>query len=473
MNINYKNILIVALTSFSLATGNQTVSISYDKETARNLLRQQVDQWTSSKITQIINGPVQTAQDPVTTFLQEADKANISEWEKQNIMQPLLKNSPELFYVTAYYMVQAMGNLNPDCQKFFLDWQEGLHSKQAPTQTTAHLSTAQLEKPFNFFTAKMYQPQLIKAAIKERELFEQGYYIFYHGQQNYFGFYQDFCKELLDQYYQQNIVHKKLPQDFLFIRIPKHLKELMNSGLSYDNHQTAKQTRKKNMSGSTNYDDCLSVNGFLFGSTNCFSCSTWDFVVTNSNCGGYYGPNLGEQIFEALGYQQLFNTFESRIKALCEEYEHFYQAGRLLQIAVPVHLVDECVFISSGGATKVSVSLSSDHFGVNHHITDKVTEQIPYCLTKKQSPYCASFYESHFCVVMTEDMALNPNSGIKVFGYNSTPKPSVTLNNVTTNFADHCGRVKQLIDDIVKAIILINTQCPTEQVQSQVEKDHQ
>lgn len=399
-------------------------------------------------ITKIVN-----AHDPVTEFLKQADSVKISEHTKQNIIEKVIQESPEAFCVYAQYMLQATNNWGDDEQSFITDWKNGLIGTKDLTQTCAHLSTPSLTKPFDFFKNGMYQPQLIRAAVKEQQLIDSGYFVFYHGQENYFGFYQDFWKDLLDECFQQRIVTYKLPNDFFFIRMPQHLKEIINSGLSTINCNAAISARKNIMQGITNYNLSLSVNGFLFGSTGIGSCSTWNFVISNSNC-SYCSIRLEKQIFESLECSSIAHTFKKTLRGLNREHSKFFKSGRLLQIAIPHVLVDDCVFISSGGAHKASVNPSGTILSIN-----KVTQQMPYCKkrdTNAFGPQYGYHSEYHFGIAMTEDMALNPRSGIKVFGYNSVPALHVQSHyggkNHTVTYAEHKQKRAKLINDITAAM---------------------
>lgn len=402
-----------------------------------------VDQLTQKILQQSLND-----NNPITAFLRATDQDGRCKNHQTTVMEKVLEQQPEALSIFAEYFLQKKSLLGVCEQQFIQDWKEALQGKKSLTQTCAHLSTQGLNKPLEFFT-KHYQPQLIKAALKERELNDQGYTVFYHGQQNFFGFYQDFCKKLLLECFKQGIVTYKLPKDFFFVRIPSSLKDLMHNGLSAAMQQ--KEIAKRNNIMNcviSDYDSCLSVNGFLFGSTGNCACSTWNFVVSNSNCLSYSGPDLGKQIFESLGYQASFSKFKLSISNLLKEYKEFFNVGRLLQVAVPAHLVDECTFISSGQAIKTSV-----YRGVAKSSISKVSEQMKYCKQKEPAAYGIS-YENHYCVVMTQDMALNPRSGIKYFSYDGNPAEEITYRFLgadrTVTYLEHCAKVDQLVCDIVQ-----------------------
>ena len=402
-----------------------------------------VDQLTQKILQQSLND-----NNPITAFLRATDQDGRCKNHQTTVMEKVLEQQPAALSIFAEYFLQKKSLLGVCEEQFIQDWKEALQGKKSLTQTCAHLSTQGLNKPLEFFT-KHYQPQLIKAALKERELNDQGYTVFYHGQQNFFGFYQDFCKKLLLECFKQGIVTYKLPKDFFFVRIPSSLKDLMHNGLSAAMQQ--KETAKRNNIMNcviSDYNSCLSVNGFLFGSTGNCACSTWNFVVSNSNCLSYSGPNLGKQIFESLGYEASFSKFKLSISNLLKEYKEFFSVGRLLQVAVPAHLVDECTFISSGQAYKISVDCGRSVGSIS-----KVSEQMKYCKEKNFSAY-GRYCENHYCVIMTEDMALNPRSGIKYFSYDGTPEQQIAFRFLgeerTVTYSEHCAKFDQLICDIVQ-----------------------
>ena len=424
------------------------IDVNKVKGTLRSILYnvQSIDQLTQQIVTQSL-----LQEDPVTAFLEQADLYGCN--YKKNVMSTLIKEDPVILCIFAEYFFKNRPYFSSYEQQFIQDWKESLQGQKSLTQTCAHLTTQGLKKPLDFFSDH-YQPQLIKAALKERELNDQGYIVFYHGQQNFFGFYQDFCKKLLLECFKQGVVTYKLPDDFFFVRIPSSLKDLMNNGLSVTTEQEEIAKRQEvinSLNTSLYYDTCLSVNGFLFGSTGTKTCSTWNFIVTNSNSRFYKGPDLGLQIFQNLGYINHFNQYQRVIKGLAREYTQFFKAGRLLQIAVPVQLVDECVFMATRGACKTSVFCSSSYRPIA-----KVSEQMSYCKKRDRVAYGygSGKSENHYCVVMTEDMALNPRSGIKYFSYDGQPEQEITFRFLgeerTVTYLEHCTKVDELVCDIVQ-----------------------
>jgi len=402
-----------------------------------------VDQLTQKLLQQSLND-----NNPITAFLRATDTYGRDDSYQTTVMEKVLEQQPAALSIFAEHFLQKKSLLGFCEQQFIQDWKEALQGKKEFTQTCAHLSTQGLRKPLEFFT-KHYQPQLIKAALKERQLNDQGYTVFYHGQQNFFGFYQDFCKKLLLECFKQGVVTYKLPHDFFFVRIPSNLKDLMHNGLSAVMQQKEIAKRNNIMNDAIHdYNSCLSVNGFLFGSTGISSCSTWNFVVSNSNCFSYSCPDLGMEIFESLGCQASFSKFKLSISNLLKEYKEFFSVGRLLQVAVPADLVDKCTFISSGVAWKTSV-----YCGQSVGSISKVSEQMKYCKQKNFSAY-GRYCENHYCVVMTEDMALNPRSGIKYFSYDGKPAEEITYHFLgadrTVTYLEHCAKVDQLVCDIVQ-----------------------
>jgi hypothetical protein len=405
---------------------------------------------------------------PVNSFLlEECEK----QFQKYCAGVSNFKDKPGACCIFARYTLtkHREGVLTYEEKKFFESWEKsaiGGHATKC--QTIAHLSTKTLEKPLKFFDKRSYQPQLLKATLKEQELCSLGYTVFYHGQNNRFGFYQDFHKEILQEGYHQGIFSVLLPKDFFFIRNPKNLYTIMNC--SYDKIEGSNY-RKKIMSDTYSwninslfsskgfkdyYNDCLFVNGFLFGGTNRFGCSTWEFVVSNSNEIGYYGPDLFQEFLDKLQLSALFNIFEEQVENIKNEHEMFYTRGRLLQIAVPKSKVDLCSFITPGGANRISMNLMPKLLKPLGYLlsTSKVSQQMKYCLEKDVKGYNYPSLqwgecEVHYCLTMTDDIMLNPSSGVKVFGYDSQMLDFISIRGKTITFKEHLEKRKKLVQDII------------------------
>jgi len=407
----------------------------------------------------IINEPTKVSSDPLINFLLKADATPNADCYKSCLLEEIAKKHPETLCTIAQYYLEKNNNWNSSEQSFMQEWKKSFLTKNPLTQTIAHLATKYLAKPVDFFSPENYQPQLIQAALKERSLNDSGYYVFYHGQQNCFGFYQDFCADLLDECYRLGIINYELPKDFLFARIPKNLKDIMNGGLPVKQDLEEKKLRQEIMSGHANqfryHDQGMYTNGFLFGSTDTLGSCTWKYITTNSNWNASEkrAKEMGKKIFEWLGQAHIFTLYQQEITDLLDEYTQFINAGRLLQVAIPITLVDECVLISNSTITKVNVSLPDPLMGTA--TTDKVSVLMPYCF--KQYPEAFKNqgwdYEVHFCIVMTEDIMLNPCSGVKVFAYDSAPTEEITLDNgKKLSYQEHLQKRAELIKNIVAAM---------------------
>lgn len=349
--------------------------------------------------------------------------------------------SPQQFYQS---LSKQLPLLDPDQETinlFLAELNTVLNNKTATTQTYSHLATVGLTKPIEFFQNNIYQPQLIQAAVKEIELCNNGYYVFYHAQESFFGFYQTISTQLIQKLYQEGLCTINLPDHFFFIWLPKHLHTLINNPLEDILQKAAQRKRMAIMHNQIgHYHDCLSVNAFLFGNSDKLPCCTWNFIVNNTNRHGYNGPDLGNQLFEKLGYPLLFNQYKTELTHLRRLYCQFFTTGQLLQIAIPEQLVDQCAFISRRGARRTCIQPND-----NHKIY-RVTEQMNYCknLVKRGYGYDS---ELHHCLIMTEDILLNPLSGIKIFTYNQTPNQRDSI-----TYQEYCKQVDQLINKIANAI---------------------
>ncbi|MCF7899887.1 hypothetical protein K9K77_00055 [Candidatus Babeliales bacterium] len=450
----YKIISIVLLCGYASLQAVQNVK--YDAESVRSFFQNECSQ--SYSMYNYLLPQLQISADPLKTFLEESKMQINGTYERQSLLEKMTTKNNALFYIVAFYALKThRGEFLTDKEQFFFKaWEDSLNNKKTTVQTIAHLATENLEKPLEFFEENIYQPQLIDAVNQEQDYCNCGYTVFYHGQQSYFGFYQDFHTEILQECYLQGIFSVSLPQDFLFIRVPKKLRQIMNNRYDKNEGASVRTNIMNNSSDGSYYSDCLSVNGFLFGNTNNYSCSTWDFVVRNSNARYYSGNNMFQDFLEQLEVKTLYTHFKKRVLDLEDEYKCLYKAGRLVQIAVPSAQVDACAFMSFGCACRTSVSISRDSWLGSYYprSVNDVSVQMSYCLHKNTHAFNDNNYgsEIHYCLVMTNDMVLNPLSGIKVKAYNSQPLSAATVNGVHVTYQEHMHKRKQLSLEIALAI---------------------
>lgn len=203
---------------------------------------------------------------------------------------------------------------------------------------------------------------------KAKKLEKEGYAVFFHGQQWHFRFLQRIYKDLYKAYYGVSV-----PNDFTFIHFKK-------ANRNY-NPQAEKNKRLEILSsknGWTYSRDTLFMNKPLFGNvTFTPSCSLYYFANNYNEYITDRIPTL-KDVFSYFGASKLYNHYESDLYELEELHKNASKYGNLLLVAIPKNILNDCVF-------------KTRHWNKDSR---------------------------EYCLIMTHDIALNPDSGMKVHAFN-------------------------------------------------------
>ncbi len=376
------------------------------------------------------------ADDPVKVAVDKGVRKEnfIDASDYTEVLNDLAKKYPPVFYLSARYMFEWNNEMKKDSliAAFFTDIEESFNGKKPHTQSSAHLATAGIAKPIEFFKIQKYQPQLVRAYLKERELMEQGYTVFYHGQRSHFGFSQTMILKILKKAHEQRLVNYVISQDFLFIRVPKPLRQFMMFGcLTEQQKNEQKELREKVIADECcdYYINSISVNGFLFAHSDFNLSSSWLNVADNTN-EFYFDPEIVfKEFFEAIiesetDAHNVFYALKQQIMELRQEHEALFSKGRLLQIAIPGVLVNDCVYTSQGGSDRIKVELPG--LDTVYDVKKIITYTLTHPTEKAYRVPAGNWGEGreiHFCLAATADMVLNPWIGIKLFGYDPDIDP--------------------------------------------------
>lgn len=268
--------------------------------------------------------------------------------------------------------------------------------------------------------------EMIKDIIThERLLIEQGYAVFYHGQNKnrYFpialdtflygvrhGWPLEADNFLLMHTCQENGMNFLQPQQ-QFLHDESVLRDdILRYGAAHHgaaHHGAVHQGRRDRM---------LFLNDSLFGNRNRWGGQTYPhYFEANFNGGGgnYAQPReILKNIFNTHGYGDLYIAFADELHNLYERYIALSRYGTLYQIAVPQVSVHEVIRVVQVGGTRTSLDLRNP---------SRRTEDMQEIIQALRNPhnYPEQSDTKEYVAAMTHDEKgmRNPACGIKVFPY--------------------------------------------------------
>lgn len=228
----------------------------------------------------------------------------------------------------------------------------------------------------------------------EDQLASQGYLTFIHGQNRQFR-----VPVLLHTFLQQCSSDTK-KDDFLLLHVkPKASKKEVEKDILFRKSIIEKGTP----------DDChhcpdekrlLFMNHAAFA--NGVGENSFEYVTSNRNQ-SYSVPRF-KDIFAYNNYKNLYGKFSGQLDELHKEHIATEKFGTLLLIAIPKEKASEYVYRAEPFGRKK-----------NNEETGLAIPQIIDLLKKQKQPW----YSRMFCMPVTADTALDPNSGIKVFAFDT------------------------------------------------------
>ncbi|MFT6765157.1 MAG: hypothetical protein ACJAZS_000024 [Alteromonas naphthalenivorans] len=373
----------------------------------------------------------QQSVDAIRFLVNEKQKKWCSLNQNSNYATEILSfiygKNPSLRFLADYYE-------NPEhsfSKKIF----EQMSSKQFTTNTLRHLAASITETPDKI--PKKIISALSKAHEKEEELIKEGYVVFYHGQFNKWGFVQEFTRMLINALHEKNYIQKALPKDFFFIQNFPTLNDALDRGLSNTILEQEKKIRLDTLRQGWTYNANtynLYTNMFLFGNSHNLGSCTWQYVERNTNINTGNEVDLTREVFENLGVKKTdYELFVDSFNTLLLKYKNCFQAGRLLQVAIPKDKVDECVYFGHQGKS----------YTKNGKPVTKVTDLLTHLKSGDDKVMQNGGYgELEYVIPLTKDIMLNPDSGVKVFAYGAGIKNQKKYNAILKE-------MEQLAEDIV------------------------
>lgn len=213
----------------------------------------------------------------------------------------------------------------------------------------------------NALSAKIYEVS--------QTLEQQNYAVFFHGQRWALTLLQRIYKDLYQAYYKTTV-----RDDFTFI----HFKP-PNKNYNQEEEKTRRTSIIASKNGWWNISYALFMNKPLFGNVNFGLSNSFYFFANNYNEGVAINVPDMKDIFSFFHAESIYQTYETELRMLQNLHRDASIYGNMLAIAIPKSIVKDCVFKTRDN--------SKD--------------------------------EREYCLVMTHDIGLNPDSGIKVLHFNA------------------------------------------------------
>lgn len=356
-------------------------------------------------------------QEPKAFFQQSTDRE----------IAHFLQNYPQAFY-GLLYRVKNSQMVN----QLFDSWKNIAQKPSLVTPSLLHLQSKETYKPLSFFTDSNFLEYYMQAWFKEQELCDD-YYLFYHGQQGFLGFYQEFTTALIDALYQVQLLKHKLPDDFFFIQNPEMMNHVIDQSLPSWFLINQNQEQSDMMKGRSFAQEPFrkinrfAANAFMFANSDRLGSCTWSYVSSNSNV-RYVRLNIEHECFKKLSLaSSIYQYHYHEIQQLYNEFTtQFARCGRLLQIAVPKKIIDKIAYLSSDAGYKdpVYTKAGKQVKTVSEFFTHlKQGDQAVYKVHAPSTSYRPGIYEVEFTLPLTTAGVLNPYSGIKIFSYINNHDP--------------------------------------------------
>jgi len=313
--------------------------------------------------------------------------------------------------------------------KYFRDTKPQTNSL---SQTEQHM-IANLDAIFNFMKnapSDLIEPLFEQVTKIETDLQQKGYYTFVHGQRWEYRLVENWYTKLW------SLKNRKSVQDYLFA----HVKPQPTTAQLEQDNVTREQLMRVGRTDGASRQKLLFMNYALFGNATNLGSSSADYMASNNNAGNV-AISLRET-FDHLGYQDIYAKYKEELTQLENEHKELSKYGNLLLVGVPQDKLPECVYLSLTGGAKRTIEIK----GVGK--TDDIKLIMDTLRTNPEKIWNSDQLE--FCMAMTWDMALNPESGIKIFSLNAADQEKLVAFNAKSD--ELFARIKRDIcgDDVIE-----------------------
>ena len=290
-------------------------------------------------------------------------------------------------------------SLNQPQSKFFI---EVLNNCQNKKLTNQKFKNGVLKDYFENPTLTNMLQHIHEMEVKFNN---QNMTTFIHGQRSRNGFLEELYNAIAKK------LNNRIPDDYLYLRF-LDLDDIKKDG----KYKLIEFLKLKILMHGTSLvhrqSEQFFMNAFIEGGTNKGN-NTLQYAYSSYNMQDMDGLT-SEFILETLNISPVYTNFESELEVLQKEYIDLNNFGRILQIAVPNEIVNKIIYLSRAGGAKISFKNSKGEVLNN-----------PLSLIKDVKANPSNYYKCaqelsnmEFAMVLTQNCALNPNSGIKVFMHN-------------------------------------------------------
>ncbi|BDC34071.1 hypothetical protein Noda2021_00290 [Candidatus Dependentiae bacterium Noda2021] len=270
---------------------------------------------------------------------------------------------------------------------------------------------------YNYSTDVAIATSLYMAHQHEKELLNNNYYVFYHGQTSQLLLYEQLATLLTyDNQSDKNFLSLHVRQS----QSAEKEKELREQIINPNNDQFNRRPY------------VLFLNASIFGNLKNQGSHSPYYLAKNFNQNPL-SINLSK-LFDDHGHFATWKKYADEINSLVKHSNELFKYGNFIQIAVPAGNVSKSLYLSHSGAPYQSAQIESDSI---QKITSDSSEILKVYYKDPTKVKYASRYWDHkitnegialyraqsdlfeFCAAMTYDEHgwLNPNSGVKMYVY--------------------------------------------------------
>ena len=320
-------------------------------------------------------------------------------------------------------------------------------ASRSASATDVHLSFAQLKNIVDreweeFFVSHF---DLVDTILERERAHADDYYVFYHAQSKEFRVVQDFIREIFE-YIQ---VSEEL-RSFLFMRFWGDMPDSVDANNFIDEKDTVYNPGNWNDHQPEIAKQLLSVNLSLFG--NCHKIADWectfDYFMTSRSVmfAKAETKNVLDEIFTYFGFNKKYIADVRDLNKIIDTKE-----GSLFQIFIPWPIVDRCAYLSHEGGVPFRIALPEcmfDDAKQRHQSISPILSKYrlgqSYIDSLKNDPefknnaikrglapediqkyLVNNFDELQARLIFSNDMLLNPYSGVKIYRYATIPDKSM------------------------------------------------
>ncbi len=284
----------------------------------------------------------------------------------------------------------------------------------------------------NFFelckSSNQHLENMISQVIKkEKELNNNDYYTFIHGQKSEY-----LLHEQLHTFLQQLAHNEKSSGEHIALHVKPGIK---NSNDLKEQKKLRKHLLQHGIDTREDERKLLFVNWAYFSNITRLGASSAYYIKQNCNIGNVRITT--EDVFKINHIECLYPKYKDTFEELQKEFKSLTNFGTCILVAIPKKTVNKHIYSSQGYGFKQAVAIK------NIGETDDMSTIMETLLNEPEK--IDDIDQMEFCIPMTYDKkgALNPESGIKIFAFTAADQEELDA---------YYARQKALFEEIKKDI---------------------